>query len=104
MIYLGAPETNTGTFYPETGVVFRTHAIFNVSNYSNPYVESLFDKIYTQPGNEALNTLDDYLTRTAALLWAPVPYGPLYVSDSRLKGFTPSTIDVLEPENWTLSG
>jgi peptide/nickel transport system substrate-binding protein len=103
MIYLGAPETNTGTFYPETGVVFLTHAVFNVSNYSNPYVESLFDRIYTEPGDEALNTLDDYLTRTAALLWAPVPYGPLYESDARLKGFKPSTIDVLEPENWTLA-
>lgn len=101
MIYLGAPETDTGTFYPETGVVFRTHAIFNVSNYTNKYVESLFDKIYTQAGDTALNTLDDYLTRTAALLWAPVPVGNLYETDSNLKGYVPSPIQVLEPENWT---
>lgn len=101
MIYLGAPETDTGTFYPETGVVFRTHAIFNVSNYSDKYVESLFDKIYTQPGDAALNTLDDYLTRTAALLWAPVPVGDLYETDASLKGYVPSPIQVLEPENWT---
>ena len=103
MIYLGAPETDTGTFYPETGVVFRTHAIFNVSNYSNPYVESLFDKIYTQSGDDALNTLDDYLTKTAALMWAPVPDGQLYETEAGLQGFTPSPIDVFEPEDWTFS-
>ena len=100
MIYLGTPETDTFTFYPETGVVFRTHAIFNVSNYSNPYVESLFDKIYTQPGNAALDTLDNYLTKTAALLWAPVPDTLLYEVQSNLKGYTPSPIEILEPEDW----
>ncbi|HEX4010727.1 MAG TPA: ABC transporter substrate-binding protein [Solirubrobacteraceae bacterium] len=103
MMYLGTPETDTGTFFPETGVVFRTHAIFNVSNYTNPYVESLFDKVYSQPGDDALNTLDDYLTHTAALLWAPVPVAPLYEVSQNLKGYTPSPIYVLEPENWTFS-
>ncbi len=103
MIYLGTDETDTPNFYPETGVVFRTHAIFNVSNYSSPYVESLFNKIYTQPGNKALDTLDNYLTKTAALLWAPVPAGPLYEASPSLKGFTPSPTEVLEPENWRLS-
>ncbi len=100
MMYLGSPETDTFTFYPETGVVFRTHAIFNVSNYADPYVMSLFDQIYTKPGNAALNTLDNYLTRTAALLWAPVPDGLLYATDPKLKGFSPSPIEILEPENW----
>ncbi len=104
MIYLGSPETDTPNFYPETGVVFRTHAIFNVSNYSNPYVESLFNKIYTKPGNAALNTLDNYLTKTAALLWAPVPAGPLYEAAPNLKGFTPNPPQVLEPEDWRLGG
>jgi len=102
MIYLGSPETDTPNFYPETGVVFRTHAIFNVSNYSNPYVESLFTKIYTKPGNRALDTLDNYLTKTAALLWAPVPSGPLYEASPSLKGFTPNPPQVLEPEDWRL--
>ncbi len=100
MMYLGTPETDTFTFYPETGVVFRTHAIFNVSNYADPYVMSLFDQVYTKPGNAALNTLDNYLTRTAALLWAPVPDGLLYATDPKLKGFTPSPIEIYEPENW----
>jgi peptide/nickel transport system substrate-binding protein len=100
MIYLGTPETDTFTFYPETGVVFRTHAIFNVSNYSNPYVESLFDKVYAQSGNTALDTLDNYLTRTCALLWAPVPDTLLYEVSPKLKGFTPSPIGIFEPENW----
>ena len=103
MMYLGEPEIDDGTFYPETGVVFRTHAIFNVSNYSNPYVMGLFDKVYTEPGNSALDTLDDYLTRTAALPWVPVPVAPLYEVSSNPKGFTPSAISVLEPEDWTLS-
>jgi peptide/nickel transport system substrate-binding protein len=100
MMYLGSPETDTFTFYPETGVVFRTHAIFNVSNYANPYVMSLFDQIYSKPGDAALNKLDDYLTRTAALLWAPVPTGLLFAADPKLKGFAPSPIDIIEPENW----
>lgn len=102
MMYLGAPEVDGGTFFPETGVVFRTHAIFNVSNYANPYVDKLFDEVYTRPGNATLNKLDNYLTRTAALLWAPVPYGPLYEVASNIKGYVPSPIGVVEPENWRI--
>jgi len=100
MIYLGTPETDFLTFYPETGIVFREGAVFNVSNYLNPTIQSLFSQVYTQPGNTALDTIDNYLTKTAALLWMPVPDTSLYEVNPKLKGFTPSPILVLEPENW----
>ena len=100
MIYLGTPETDFLTFYPETGVVFRTGAVFNVSNYQNSSIESLFDQVYTTPGNSALDSIDNYLTKTAALLWMPVPYTSLYEVNPHLKGFVPSPILVLEPEDW----
>jgi peptide/nickel transport system substrate-binding protein len=103
MIYLGAPETDFLTFYPETGIVFREGAVFNVSNYANSYIQSLFNTVYTQPGNTALDTIDNYLTQTAALLWMPVPDTSLYEVSPKLKGFTPSPILVLEPENWYLT-
>ena len=46
MMYFGRPETDTFTFYPETGVVFRTHAVFNVSNYADPYVMAVQQDLY----------------------------------------------------------
>lgn len=100
MIYLGTPETDFLTFYPETGVVFRTNAVFNVSNYVNPSVEALFNQLYTTAGDAALNSIDNYLTKTAALLWMPVPDTSLYEVSPKLKGFVPSPILVLEPEDW----
>ncbi|MGD0220616.1 MAG: ABC transporter substrate-binding protein, partial [Acidimicrobiales bacterium] len=100
MMYLGTDETDFGDFYPESGVVFRAHAVFNVSNYRNSYVESLLTQIYTAPGNVALDALDNYLTKTCALLWTPVPNGLLYEVSPKLKGFVPSPISVIEPENW----
>lgn len=101
MIYLGSPESDTPNFYPESGVVFRKHAIFNVSNYYDPHAEALFREIYTQPGDSALNTLDDYLTRTAALAWVPVPDGKLYAVGGGLQGYTTTPTLTIEPENWS---
>ncbi len=100
MMYIGTPEVDSEVPYPASTVVFDKGATFNVSNYANPYVTSLFHQVITVPGNNALDTLDNYLTKSAALLWMPVSDDFLYEVSPHLKGFTESPVFAYQPETW----
>ncbi len=98
MIYLGTADVDTDVPYPLSTVVFKKGAVFNVSNYLNAYVTALCVESVTQPGNKALDTLDNYLVKTAALLWMPVPDNIIYEVNPKLKGFVESPILTFQPE------
>lgn len=100
MIYLGTAEQEEVTYYPLTADAFKKGGSFNVSNYANTYVTSLFKQAIAKPGNTALDAIDNYLTKTVAVPFMPVPTNVLYEVDPHLKGFAQSVIDVLQPETW----
>ncbi len=103
MIYFGTAEQEEGVYYPVQTIAFGKGASFNVSNYANSYVTSLFKQSTSTSGNKALDEVDDYLTKTCAVLWTPVPTNFLFEVDPHLKGFVPSAIQVVQPETWYFS-
>ena len=100
MLFSGPAFTNSGTFYPETSVVFKTGAVFNVSNYSNATIDGLYKRVFTKPGDTALLASEDYIARTVAVPLMPVNTKNIYEVSPKLKGFVPSPILSFEPENW----
>lgn len=100
MIYLGTAEQEEVTYYPLTADAFKKGGSFNVSNYANSYVTSLFAQAIAKPGTQPLDEIDNYLVKTAAVLYMPVPDNVIYEVDPHLKGFVQSVIDVIQPETW----
>ncbi len=85
--------------YPTGEVLFETGAAANYGNYSDPMADALIKA--TNNTTASLTGYEDYLAKTAPVVWQPAPVQELTETVNNLRGTVPQNVLwTLNPENW----
>jgi peptide/nickel transport system substrate-binding protein len=88
--------------YPTGDEIFKTGALGNVNNYSDPAIDKLITATTTTSASRARAALDAYADEVRLQLpdfWQPSP-GTLITVQSNLRGFSPNAYGFINPEEW----
>jgi len=87
--------------YPTGDEIFKTGALGNVNNYSDPAIDKLIAATTTSASGAqaALNAYADQVRQQLPDFWQPSP-GTLITVQSNLHGFSPNAYGFINPEEW----
>ena len=100
MLYFGGPVSFQPYWYPDNSLLFICGSFANTENYCDPGLDAMYGKVFSETGVSALQSVENYETSQAPLLWVPVEDQQLSEVADDLGGYTQSGTGAIAPEDW----